>query len=194
MTARQLLALRGGAASVVATFVAALSHSWAGGALPAPLLIVGMAVLLVFPGMALMGRRPRVRRIAVTVPVLQGIFHGAFSVLGAPVSGTRAIGGHHHDHAGAWELLAGTGAAAQIDAAMLAAHAAAAVVTFAMLAYGERAVLMVRAWVSGWARSRVVVPGWPTRPRVSVVASSRVLRSRLGDRIACPRGPPVPAV
>ncbi|WP_105565950.1 hypothetical protein [Microbacterium halophytorum] len=190
MTKRQLLALRGSAASAVATLVAALSHSWAGGDLPAPLLVGGMAALLVFPGMALMGARPKLRRIALTVPALQLMFHLAFTALGSPVEGASVVGGHHH--ADAWQPLTGHASAVTVDAGMLAAHIAAAVVTVAILAYGERAILTLLGWASGWIRSRAVAPAiaapFAPAPIAGVV---RTLRSRLGALAAAPRGPPL---
>lgn len=191
MTTRQLLAVRGSAASAVATLVAALSHSWAGGALPAPLLVVGMAALLVFPGMALMGARPRPLRIALTVPALQAMFHAAFTALGGPVEGAHVVDGHHH--ADAWQALVGHGTTSSIGVGMIAAHIAAAFVTVALLAYGERAVLAVLGWASGWVRARaglptvLVVPPAPAPARCTVP----VLLSRLGGLTAAPRGPPL---
>ena len=199
MTNRQRLALRGSAASAAATLVAALSHSWAGGDLPSPLLILGMAVLLVFPGMVLMGGRRRAWRIVLTVPLLQAAFHTAFAALGSPVEGTGsgAVTGHHHHHAGhgAWELIASSGAAAPLDGPMIAAHAAAAVVTIALLTHGERAIAAVIGWASDWVRSRAVA--LPAVPVAGPVAhrrpAPRALRTRLGGALPCPRGPPLPA-
>lgn len=196
MTKRQQLALRGSAASAVATLVAALSHSWAGGDLPAPLLIVGMAALLAPPAMALMGGRRSAWRIAIAVPLLQAAFHTAFAVLGSPVEGAGTVAGHH-DHTGhaAWELLAGTTSAAPVDEAMLLAHAAAAVVTVVLLVYGERAIAAVAGWASGWVRSRVAALAAPpalTR-RLPRRPAPRAPRTRLGGSLPCPRGPPLPA-
>ncbi|MGO1769185.1 MAG: hypothetical protein ACTHZX_04450 [Microbacterium sp.] len=193
MTRRQLLALRGSAASAVATLVAALSHSWAGGHLPPALLVVGMAVLLAVPGMALMGARPRPVRIGITVPVLQAAFHAVFTLLGAPVAGEGIAGGHDHHGAGA-HLLAGAGRAESLDAGMIAAHAVAAIVTVAILLHGERAVLAVRAWAADWAGARTIVPRPRPRLRLRVARSSLVLRARLEAASARSRGPPLPCV
>lgn len=190
MTNRQLLALRGSAASAVATLVAALSHSWAGGDLPAPLLVAGMAAVLVFPGMALMGARPRPWRLALAVPALQAMFHVAFTALGSPVEGAGIVGGHHH--ADAWQALAGHASAVPVDGGMLAAHVAAAAATIAILAYGERAILTLLGWASGWIRSRAEAPEtavpFAPDPMAGVI---RTLRSRLGALAAAPRGPPL---
>jgi len=191
---RQRLALRGAAAAGASTLVAALSHGWAGGALPAPLIVVALAALLVVPGMALMGVRPNPVRIAVAVPALQVGFHLAFEALGRPVSSGLAVG--HADHAGhahgdAIALLVGGASGAPLDAAMLAAHALAAVVTFLLLAFGERAVVAVARWARARLRRLVTAPaGSPVVPAIR--ASVRfALRSRLGGRLACPRGPPL---
>lgn len=194
MTRRQLLALRGSAASAVATLGAALSHSWAGGHLPPAILVVAMAVLLAAPGMALMGARPRPVRIGITVPVLQAAFHAVFTLLGAPAAGAGVVGGHDHHHGAAGHLLSAAGYAGSLDAGMIAAHAAAAVVTVAILLYGERAVLAVRAWAADWVGARAVVPRPVTRVRLRIVRSSRVLRARLEVASAGPRGPPLPCV
>lgn len=192
MTKRQLLVLRGGAAAAVSTFVAALSHSWAGGALPAPLIVVALSALLVFPGMALMGSRQRRGRVAVAVPVLQVMFHGVFSALGSPVGvASTAAGPHHgHEHAGAWQLIVGAASAAPLDGPMLAAHVAAAAVTFGILAYGERAILAVLAWVSGRSAAWFDPPLRVEHPLVRLASEPRSSASSLGGRLPCPRGPP----
>lgn len=201
MTKRQTLALRGAAASAVATLVAALSHAWAGGQLPAPGLVIGMAVLLVAPGMALMGSRPRRGRIAASVLVLQGLFHGVFSLLGAPVVGERTVGGHHHGAASGAEIVSGwdavvgdASAVSAIGGGMLLAHALAAAVTFVVLAYAERAILGVLAWAADWVRARAGSPFSPVIPRAVAPSEVRAPVARSAAAFVLVRGPPALAV
>jgi len=136
---------RGWIVGLVATTVAAVSHTLAGGYQPA---ILSFGTALVFAGMlgtVVIGRRPSLIRLSVAVGLSQLAFHLLFSALGsgsapAPVSesgmpgmsdmGATAVaapvvtGGHDH----------------VADPGMWFAHAVAAALTILFLRHAERAV------------------------------------------------------
>ena len=133
MSSRWARVARGWTAAGFATFVAALSHTLAGGAAPG---VVAILVTLVISGAVctlLAGRTLSTWRLAASIALSQALFHGVFSGLGMPVA---PRGAHHtvvlpvfdatitHPHAGA---------------AMWLAHAAAALVTVIAFRHAERA-------------------------------------------------------
>jgi hypothetical protein len=156
---------RGWVVAAFSVFVAALSHSFAGGATPSWLAI---ALALAFASMlsiALSGGRARpasargTGRAALTGTVLsvagsQVIFHGFFSLLGTlPAQGTVAPAAALGTHSGhqlspvqiATQLAAITpqgGAASEThhDAWMLLGHTIAGLLTIAALLHGEQAL------------------------------------------------------
>jgi len=197
-TERQRLALRGAGASFSVNLIAAVSHTLGGEDAPAPLLVLGMMALLWAPSMALMGRRPRAGRIAVTVITAQAAFHTAYAALGFPTGATHE--GAHAAHAGHGghgmldaDALAG-GPLVEVGAAMVAAHVVAAVVTFLVLMFGERTIRRILEWTVASLRARLAVPVQRILPRPGAVAAA-VLAPR-ADRPftpAGPRGPPLPS-
>lgn len=117
---------RGWVAAAFATFVAAFSHTIAGGAAPS---VFAIAVSLVISGAActlLAGRGISVVRLTVSVAVSQALFHGLFSSMGTPTPVAHAhtvdVVASGHEHATMW-----------------GAHAVAAVITIVALRYGEAA-------------------------------------------------------
>ena len=85
MDSRWARVARGTVAAAFATFVAAFSHTLAGGATPAPF---GLAVSLVISAMictTLAGRTVSLLRLAASVAASQILFHSLFSGLGTPV-------------------------------------------------------------------------------------------------------------
>ncbi|WP_217183562.1 hypothetical protein [Streptomyces sp. AC495_CC817] len=153
MTSRQLRLVRAASASSVATWLAAVSHTIAGGAAPHPLLVLAVSVLLVPFAAALIGARASRLRVAATVLVSQCAFHLTFQLLGAPTGG-GLVSGHHHGL-----LVLGTATAAPLpDAPMLLGHAVAAVGTVLLLWRGEAMVRAVAGWVQALLRRPVVLP------------------------------------
>ncbi|MGV2903535.1 hypothetical protein ACNPM4_17850, partial [Microbacterium sp. AGC62] len=71
MNARQLRLVRAAAVSSVATLLAALSHTFGGGAAPHPLLILAVATLLTPFSALLVGTRQSRGRVASAVFVAQ---------------------------------------------------------------------------------------------------------------------------
>jgi hypothetical protein len=128
MHTRAARAARGLIAAGFATFVAAFSHTIAGGVPPSSF---GVLVSLVLSGAActlLAGRTLSLGRLAASVAVSQLLFHGLFATLGTPT----AVG---HDHSAAL----GDAAATAPHPDMLLAHVAAGLVTLVALRHGERA-------------------------------------------------------
>lgn len=137
---------RGWLVGLVATTVAAVSHSLAGGYRPG---ILSFGVALIFAGMlgtAVIGTKPSLLRLAVAVGGAQLSFHLLFSLLGAG-DGAGAPSGST-DGAGmagmtASPVVAPTGMTGHdhlADPGMWAAHAVAAVLTLLFLRHAELAV------------------------------------------------------
>src|ERR1700712_934267 len=83
---------RGCAAAAFATFVAAFSHSLAGGSVPTAF---GLFVSLMLSAMVctlLRGRTLSLWRLAASVGVSQFLFHALFSDLGTPVAAAHTMG------------------------------------------------------------------------------------------------------
>ncbi|WP_144877335.1 hypothetical protein [Microbacterium sp. 1.5R] len=187
MTTRQLRLLRAASASAVATLLAAVSHTVAGGAAPHPLLILAVAVLLVPVAAGLIGIRHSRTRVAATVLVSQVAFHAVFQALGAPTAGAPVLGHTHHLDLGS--LGPATPAAAP-DLAMLAAHVLAAVGTTAVLWHGESAIRLIAAWMLARLR-RDVTPAPASHRRPAAPLSLAPVA--LDDLLPLPvsrRGPP----
>lgn len=140
---------RGWAAAGFATFVAALSHTFAGGGAPGLLAIV---VSLAFAGIiciGLTGDAASTWRMSVSVVASQLVFHGLFALTGAAGSTgatlvEREPAGAHH-HALALSVVSSAPAAphavhAYLGSSMLVAHALAAIVTIVALRHGEGAL------------------------------------------------------
>lgn len=148
--ARQQRVARAAAAATLATFVALLSHSIAGGARPdaGGLLLVWALALVI--ATVLIGRRLSLVRLAVVVGLAQVGFHLFFVVCAPGVSSGRADAVHGHAaHAhmppqastAGVETAASASAAAFSDIWMWTAHLVAALMTVAVLHRGERIVV-----------------------------------------------------
>lgn len=190
MTPRQRFVARGALASGTTTLLAAISHTWGGGAAPAPTIVLGMAVLLIAPAALLLGRRPRLPRIALTTAAAQVAFHGVFEALGAPVAGVAVQGSHDH-HAHAITAAPAIAASAPHDPSMLAAHVVAALATIAILAYGEAAVRRGGSWIRAVARALVADASLPEIPHVIARAAGRIRPVAVAVTPTGVRGPPV---
>ncbi|WP_345752436.1 hypothetical protein [Microbacterium rhizophilus] len=186
MTTRQLRVLRGAVAAVVATLLAATSHTIAGGPAPAPLLVALMIALLTPVAGGLIGPRPHLPRLATAVIVSQAAFHAAFQLLGSP-AGAR-IAEHHGHGATPLPLLA----AAPESAGMYTGHAVAALLTVVLLWRGER---IVRAIARGSLAVLRRIDA-PRTPLSAAMPAPQVLVARpVVARLLSPvsrRGPPAP--
>ena len=200
MTTRWARFARGWIVAVVSTFVAALSHTVGGGAVPGLLAVV---VSLAFAGIvsiALSGRTLSTWRLTAAVLVSQLIFHGLFSLgsAGGTLVTTDAASAHAN-HAGSIAvsaLPAGTMSGTDHGLMMTLAHVLAAVVTVIALRFGERAFwgLFTTAAVALTALVKVIVlTPIPNIPR-SIPALSTFLPPRDLLVLLSPmrhRGPPV---
>ncbi|WP_022883474.1 hypothetical protein [Glaciibacter superstes] len=172
MTTRWARFARGWVVAGISTFVAALSHTFGGGAAPGALAVI---VSLAFAGIVcigLSGRTLSLWRVIISVLTSQLILHGLFS-LGAPggllqpgtaaaaatATDAAATGAHQHatvtgtlvDGALADGAIASAHAAGSHGASMWLAHLVAAAVTIVALRHGEAAF-----W-SLFANARLVI-------------------------------------
>ncbi|MEN0023276.1 hypothetical protein RAC69_11755 [Microbacterium sp. LS_15] len=190
MTTRQLRLLRAASATSVATLLAAVSHTVAGGAAPHPLLILAVAALLVPAAALVVGIRPSLTRLTATVVVSQVVFHSVFQALGAPTADAAVLGHAHHLDLASLGPVAAVGAP---DALMIAAHVVAAALTTALLWRGEAVVRRVASWML--ARLRLAAMSAPAAHR-SPARPIVTARFVLADAVLRPlsrRGPPLNA-
>lgn len=158
MSTRAARLVRGWAAALAATAVAAASHVLAGGVIPHPSIVLFCLALSAMVSCALAGRSMSLPGTAGAVLASQAIFHLLFTVGGAgiPSAGSGAAGARAAGHAGhdtALTQLAeagplGTGAAAAAEsssALMWLGHLLAAAATVALIRNGEAALLRILA-------------------------------------------------
>ena len=160
MGARWARVARGWSLAAFATFVAALSHTLAGGDPPG---LLAIAVSLAFSGLlctALAGRKDSLWRVVVSVVAAQAVLHALFS-LGTPSSGsiaslrpTAAVS--HHGAAGSStsslsssaDGLLAAHSAIHFSAWMILAHFVAAVITLVAIRHGDRAMHLIGRVIS----------------------------------------------
>ena len=201
MTAHGVRLVRGWAAAVAATFIAAFSHVLSGG--PAPETPV-LALSLALSGLvctALAGRVLSLWRLSTAVLFSQGLFHGLFSLgsvsMPAGAAGPSSAHAGHAAHAVAAASDAGlpwTGAMVMDHASplMWAGHALAALATIACLRHGEvtavRLMTALRLRVVAFlpvflplaveSSSPVIPADWPVRPLRNLGAPLLIMRHR----------------
>jgi len=201
MTARGVRFVRGWAAAVAATFIAAFSHVLSGGPAPETSVLVLSLALSGLVCTALAGRVLSLWRLSAAVVFSQGLFHGLFSLGSASAAAGTAVptAGHagHAAHtvaAASGAGLPGTGAMAMDHASplMWAGHALAALATITVLRHGEvTAVRLITALhLRVIAFLPVVLPlaiepgapiipaDWPVRPLRNLGAPLLVMRHR----------------
>jgi len=196
---------RGWVVGLVATTVAAVSHSLAGGYQPGAL---SLGTALVFAGLlgtAVIGRRPSLPRLSIAVGASQLAFHLLFSLLGggaaAPSGPQPASGMSGMADMAASALRARPAMTAHDHAAdpgMWIAHAIAAVLTILFLRRAELAVWTMLTRLGRVIATRLAgavapvasgsVPRTPAWPSIARRPAERLLVAS-----ASRRGPPLPA-
>lgn len=184
---------RGTVAAVASLFIAAFSHSLAGGSIPG---IAGISLCLAFSVIvctALAGRRmPRVR-LGASIIASQAMYHWLFGSLGSSTVTSAGTIGHVHNAPIDFGAIP-THVHSSGD--MLFAHIVAAIATFLVLAFGERSVLATleatRRFTLSLFPQSVDVPLasaparlFPSRVRRTIPQHQRVVQSGLRYR-----GPP----
>jgi len=204
MPARAQRLARGWIVGLVATTIAAVSHSLAGGYQPG---VLSFGTAMVFAGMLgtfVIGRRPSLPRLSVAVGVSQLAFHLLFSLLG---SGTVA-GSSAPDSRFGMTGMAGMGVSSApaplamsghdhiADPGMWIAHAIAAVLTVVFLRHAELAVWSMLTRLGRVLATRLTVvlvpvasggvPRIPARPNLVRGPVERLLVASVSRR-----GPPL---
>lgn len=216
MSTRTARLVRGWAAALAATAVAAASHVLAGGSIPHPSIVLFCLAMSAMVSCALAGRAMSVPRTAGAVLASQGIFHLIFTAGGAGipapgagslVAGTTSAAGHSA-HGADPALLAHLADASQAGAGTAAAghsalmwlgHLLAAAATVAMIRNGEAALLRIletmRLRITAIFPLFLPLPLGPRTPKLSVLAPAAPL-CNLGVPLLAMRhrGPPAAAV
>ena len=197
MHARAQRLARGWLVGLVATIVAAVSHSLAGGYQPG---ILSFGLGLVFAGLlgtAVIGRRPSLPRLSTAVGASQLAFHLLFSTLGSgsgfssPAAG--GMSGMSSMDATSPAALAVSGHDHLADPAMWIAHALAAVLTIAFLRHAELAVWMMLTRLIARVTAFIVpVLTTPPAARPTGLPAVRPCACRVHISSASRRGPPLP--
>lgn len=140
MTGRVVRLLRGLAAAVVATFIAAFSHIAAGGPSPDGVIFLLSLALSGLVCTALAGRSMSLLRLSAAVLLSQALFHGLFSLGASSHTAMASVPSSGHAGHSAHVILDPATAAGGMDHAnpvMWVGHTIAAVLTIAVLRHGE---------------------------------------------------------
>jgi hypothetical protein len=185
-------------AAVVSTVILALSagaHAVAGGSLPHPALMLGLAAVTMMGVTAGMRQSLKAAPLVAVLAGGQFALHHGFILLGTEGSCTPVSEHLHHASGHAVTSCVGgspTGhepASVGIGAAMLLAHLAATLVTAALIARGEEALTATAAWL----RPLLALPEPAVFPaRTGVVVPERSYRLTVAPFLVSPplRGPP----
>ena len=194
MPARAQRLARGWIVGLVATTVAAVSHSLAGGYQPGPLSFGAALVFAGLIGTLVISRRPSLPRLMLAVGVSQLTFHLLFSLLGNGSAGSAegsGMPGMATMAAAPSPALVASGHDHLADPGMWIAHAIAAGLTILFLRKAELAVWAMLSRVI----ERVVlvatpsIAALPPRPRPELPPVTR-LSSRAVTSSTWRRGPP----
>ena len=196
MSARAQRLARGWIVGLIATTVAAVSHSLAGGYRPG---ILSFGVALVFAallGTAVIGRRPSLPRLTVAVGGSQLAFHLAFSALGSGAAPSVSVGGGMADMPAMRSVsppaLVASGHDHLADPSMWIAHTLAAVLTVLFLRNAELAVWTMLTRVFARVTAFVVpVAAEPPLAPAAGLPAARPLLARVLVASASRRGPPL---
>lgn len=193
---RRERALRGAAAAVIATVLAATAHTLAGGGAPAWWMVVGVALLVLPCSVWLAGRRMGAAGTMTSVLLTQALLHVAFVLLDGAAT-VRIGGGHHHGSTAALVTLSmpnGEAAShAHLTPGMLVTHAVAGVLTVVLLLTGEAAVRRIARGLRS-AVARVLSPiVSPPRPRLLAPAHAVTGPAPVFLSVLSRRGPPAAA-
>jgi len=204
MHARAQRLARGWIVGLVATTVAAVSHSLAGGYQPG---VLSFGVALVFAGLlgtAVIGRRPSLPRLSIAVGVSQLAFHLLFSALGGGMGAAADSSGLSSGGMSNMSAMDATGGTAIVasghdhlaDPSMWIAHALAAALTIAFLRHAELAVwsmltqLVTRVVIRIASAGISALPAERPRPAVGSQDVSPLI-TRVLVASAGRRGPPL---
>ncbi len=195
MRTRQLRALRGASAAVIAVLLAAVSHTFGGGAAPSLAVLLGVSALAWPVTTVLVGRRLRPSGLAAAVLVAQAALHAVFALtsgVGAPTRGSLH-GPALHQHGQV--LIDTVGSVPQLvlpSPPMLTAHALAAIASFVLLFAGERMLRTVAAWTLRLLdRATVTAAGSFPVPRATFPDVPAQL-IEIARGVVRRRGPPLP--
>ncbi|WAP52429.1 hypothetical protein OL239_03915 [Arthrobacter sp. ATA002] len=207
MSTRAARLVRGWAAALSATAVAAASHVLAGGVIPHPSILLFCLALSAMVSCALAGRAMSLPGTAGAVLASQGIFHLLFTVGGAGIpsaaSGAAAAGAGSAAHAGhaghaanadpaAFAQIAGAqlaggqggegmGAAEHASPLMWLGHLLAAAATVALIRNGEAALLRLlramRLRITAVLPLILPLPLGPRVPKLSALVPVAPLRN-----------------
>lgn len=179
--------------TAVMFLLASGAHVLGGGVLPAPVIMAGLAVVMLLPVLLLTKARLALPVIVTVLALSQLTLHEAFSRLCSPAGFTPVAGGHLHltqVHRPA--VMAMGGSAEPAPLLMFFLHAVATLVTALVLTKGEEALWSLAAWLRPLVRL-LTVPAVCPLPAPTPVRVLRVPGRWRTLRLLSLRGPPAVA-
>jgi hypothetical protein len=167
MEARWARTARGWSAALLAGALTATLHASAGGAFPAPAVVLLAVLLAGLVSTVLVGRTPSLPRLTAAVAIGQLTFHTVFTALGdtGAVALVPSPAAGHAGHALAAEL-AGHPATNHSGPGMLIAHLVAGIGSALLLTHSERALAGMRRLAALTLRRLTGAPTPLPRPHV----------------------------
>jgi hypothetical protein len=172
--------------------LAAAAHTAAGGALPDPLILLGLLALALLPAVWLCGKRLTTSAVLGLLGTGQLVLHSAFDILSHPAATAPQLSptaGHVH----VLGALPHGGPVGHVDSygpAMLAAHILATLTVGLLIAKGEAALWALLAWLSPLVRL-LLLPALPPAPSLPAYAPQAFPTMWRSLQLPVLRGPPV---
>jgi len=190
---RAIQTVRGVATAAVALIVAAVSHSFGGGAAPSPVGVSLATAVAVPVSVFLAGRRLSALRMMMSVGASQFAFHTLFALSPSTGEALSVAPAHHVPVVVLDATVLEGGPSGHHSGSMWIAHAIAALVTFVILFLGERAVWGLFALAGGRAAGAAFSARPHGHPHLTVAGSGLfdlVRRLAVLSRMRH-RGPPI---
>jgi hypothetical protein len=183
-------------AAVVTTatvLLAVAAHTAAGGALPDPLILLGLLALTLLPTAWLSGKRLTPTTVLGLLGTGQLVLHTAFDGLSESAASLQLSPAAGHVHIlGAASQGAPAGHVHGYSPAMFVAHALATLAVGLLIAKGEAALWALLAWLGPLVRL-FLLPAMPPAPSLPAYAPQAFPKVWRALRLPALRGPPVPS-
>lgn len=172
-------------------FLAAGAHLAAGGALPDPLVVVGILALVLVPTIALAGRKISAVTMLGILGAGQVALHWAFDALSVSASAAPPPTASHVHFLAALSAPSTSDHVHGDSVLMLVGHVVATIATALILARGEQALWALLAWLTPLVRLLAARAPHPT-PALPAFSEEPLTPAWRTLRLPTRRGPPLP--
>lgn len=184
---------RAAVVTAATVLLAVAAHTAAGGALPDPLILLGLLALTLLPTAWLSGRRLTPAAVLGLLGTGQFVLHSAFDGLSEPVASLQLSPAAGHVHVlGSVSQGGPVGHVHGYSPAMFAAHALATLAVGLLIARGEAALWALLGWLAPLVRL-LLVPAPSPAPTLPAYAPQPLPKIWRALRLPALRGPPVPS-